>query len=189
MKFFIAIEPGNDHQAFGVVVPDLPGCFSAADTLEGAIDNSREAIALHCECLLEDGRPIPDPRPLLKHYQNDEFSGWIKTVVEVPVIDKLLKSNSYEQNWLVHPGEVVEDALHNKAWTSEKLAEQLEMEFKEIELLLAGHLDIDQELSAKLAEVFGNSAMFWLRLQRQYTAARFGKAHTDLPARADYQGI
>ena len=56
-----------------------------------------------------------------------------------------------------------------KPGQSEKLAEQLEMEFKEIELLLAGHLDIDQELSAK-TEVFGNSAMFWLRLQRQYTA-------------------
>ena len=31
MKYPIAIEPGNDTQAWGVVVPDLPGCFSAAD--------------------------------------------------------------------------------------------------------------------------------------------------------------
>jgi len=27
----IAIEPGSDTAAWGVVVPDLPGCFSAAD--------------------------------------------------------------------------------------------------------------------------------------------------------------
>ncbi|MFZ9086382.1 MAG: type II toxin-antitoxin system HicB family antitoxin [Steroidobacteraceae bacterium] len=29
MKFTIAIEPGTSKSAFGVVVPDLPGCFSA----------------------------------------------------------------------------------------------------------------------------------------------------------------
>ena len=33
MKFFIAIEQGDDDHAFGVVAPDLPGCFSAGDTL------------------------------------------------------------------------------------------------------------------------------------------------------------
>ena len=44
MKYPIAIEPGDDHTAFGVVVPDLPGCFSAGDTLDEAIDNAREAI-------------------------------------------------------------------------------------------------------------------------------------------------
>ena len=74
MKFFIAIEAGDDSQAFGVVVPDLPGCFSAADTLEEAIDNSREAVALHCECLLESGEPLPVTRPLLDHYQDETFA-------------------------------------------------------------------------------------------------------------------
>ena len=35
----IAIETGTDTQAFGVVVPDLPGCFSAGDTLDYARGN------------------------------------------------------------------------------------------------------------------------------------------------------
>lgn len=34
--FTIAIEPDDDNHAFGVVVPDLPGCFFAGDTLEQA---------------------------------------------------------------------------------------------------------------------------------------------------------
>ena len=93
MKFFIAIEPGDDRQAFGVVVPDLPGCFSAADTLEEAIDNSREAIALHCECLLENGEPLPVTKPLLDHYQNEEFSGWIMTVVDVPLTTEIAQAS------------------------------------------------------------------------------------------------
>ena len=93
MKFFIAIEAGDDRQAFGVVVPDLPGCFSAADTLEEAIDNSREAIALHCECLLENGEPLPATKPLLDHYQDEEFSGWIKTVVDVPLTTEIAQAS------------------------------------------------------------------------------------------------
>ena len=40
MKYPIAIEPGNKHAAWGVVVPDLPGCFSAADSgIDEAIEN------------------------------------------------------------------------------------------------------------------------------------------------------
>ena len=41
MKYPIAIEPGDDKHAYGVVVPDLPGCFSAGDTLDEAMDNAR----------------------------------------------------------------------------------------------------------------------------------------------------
>ena len=44
MRFLIAIEPGDDAHAFGVVVPDLPGCFSAGDTLDVAMDNARVAM-------------------------------------------------------------------------------------------------------------------------------------------------
>ena len=33
--FPIAIELGDDDHAFGVVVPDLPGCFSAGDSVDG----------------------------------------------------------------------------------------------------------------------------------------------------------
>ena len=32
MRYPIAIEPGDDTHAFGVIVPDLPGCYSAGDS-------------------------------------------------------------------------------------------------------------------------------------------------------------
>ena len=32
MKYPIAIEMGGPKKSWGVVVPDLPGCFSAADS-------------------------------------------------------------------------------------------------------------------------------------------------------------
>ena len=39
MRYPIAIEVGDKKHAYGVVVPDLPGCFSAGDTLEEALSN------------------------------------------------------------------------------------------------------------------------------------------------------
>lgn len=85
MKFFIAIEPGNDAQAFGVVVPDLPGCFSAGDTLDAAFDNAKEAIELWCETVIEDGGKLPACKTLSEHQSDPEFSGWVWSVVDVPI--------------------------------------------------------------------------------------------------------
>ena len=83
MKYPIAIEPGNARKAFGVVVPDLPGCFSAGDTLDEAIDNAREAIELWLETVIDDGGAVPEARPVAAHQANPEFAGWIWAVVSV----------------------------------------------------------------------------------------------------------
>jgi len=85
MKFIIAIEPGDDTHAFGVVAPDLPGCFSAGDTLDEAIDRAKEAIDFHCQTLIEDGGDVPSARALAEHQADPDFTGWIWAVVEVPV--------------------------------------------------------------------------------------------------------
>lgn len=83
MKFPIALEPGTEGTAWGVVVPDLPGCFSAGDTAEEAFANAVEAIEAHCELLAQDGKDIPVPRPL-EHWQRDpEYAGWVWGLVEV----------------------------------------------------------------------------------------------------------
>lgn len=96
MKYPIAIEPGDDRHAFGVVVPDLPGCFSAGDTLDEAIDNAREAIELWLETVIDDGGAIPAPRPIAAHQVNPEFAGWIWAVVPIDLAelsDKALRVN------------------------------------------------------------------------------------------------
>lgn len=85
MKFIIAIEPGTETSAFGVVVPDLPGCFSAGDTLDKAVDNAREAIDLWCETVIEDGGDVPIAKTLAEHQLDPDFAGWIWAVVEVQV--------------------------------------------------------------------------------------------------------
>ncbi len=43
MRYPIAIEPRTDRSDYGVVIPDLPGAFSAGETLEEAIVGAEEA--------------------------------------------------------------------------------------------------------------------------------------------------
>jgi len=83
MRYPIVIEQGDKSTAFGVVVPDLPGCFSAGDTLDEAINNASEAIELHLEALLHDGANIPAPAPIEKHQGNPDYAGWLWAVVEI----------------------------------------------------------------------------------------------------------
>jgi len=85
MRFVIAIEPGDENHAFGVVVPDLPGCFSAGDTLDEAFENAKEAIDLWCETVIQDGGMVPSGNTLAFHQADPEFAGWVWSVVEVPV--------------------------------------------------------------------------------------------------------
>lgn len=82
MRYPIAIEPGDERHAFGVVVPDLPGCFSAGDTLDEAIDNAREAIALWLESVIDDGGAVPEPHSIAGHQANQQFAGWVWAVVD-----------------------------------------------------------------------------------------------------------
>lgn len=68
---------------YGVIVPDLPGCFSSGKTIEQAIDMAREAIELHLEGLIAEGMPIPLAKPIERHRRNKEFASAVWAVVEV----------------------------------------------------------------------------------------------------------
>jgi predicted RNase H-like HicB family nuclease len=83
MRYPIAIEPGGDSTAFGVVVPDVPGAFSAGDTLEEAIANAEDGILLALEEYLERGEAIPQPSKLIELVKHRDFKGWTWALAEV----------------------------------------------------------------------------------------------------------
>lgn len=85
MKFLIAIEHGTEDTAFGVIVPDLPGCFSAGDTLEEAFANAVEAIDGHVAVMVEDGASLPTPAEAGFHMADPDLAGMAWGFVEVPV--------------------------------------------------------------------------------------------------------
>lgn len=92
MLFPIAIEPGDEKHAFGVVVPDIPGCFSAGDSFEVALESAREAIEFHLERLCEDGLDIPQASDMSNHLNNPDYEGWVWALVEVDITPFLGKS-------------------------------------------------------------------------------------------------
>lgn len=41
--------------------PDLPGCLAIGSTVEGAVTQAEDALALHLEGMAADGKPLPTP--------------------------------------------------------------------------------------------------------------------------------
>lgn len=85
MRYPIAIELGDAKHAYGVVVPDLPGCYSAGDTMDEAIANAQEAILLHLEDAADAGDAPPAPSPLETLRRRKEWRGWTWGVVDVDI--------------------------------------------------------------------------------------------------------
>ncbi len=85
MRYPIAIELGDGKHAYGVVVPDLPGCFSAGDTLDEAIANAEEAILLYLEDATDAGQAPVAPSALEKLRRPKEWRGWTWGVVDVDI--------------------------------------------------------------------------------------------------------
>ncbi len=115
MKYPIAIEMGGPKKSWGVVVPDLPGCFSAADSgIDEAIENAKEAIELWIEVALERGMEIPKPGLIADLQRKKEFKGWIWAVAE---IDPALLSDEIERINITLPKRVLSrlDAKAKKA--------------------------------------------------------------------------
>lgn len=75
-------DPQSDY---GVSVPDLPGCFSAGETLDEALTQVVEAIECHLEGLLADGEPIPPPQEIEVHQTNRDYQDGIWAVVVIDI--------------------------------------------------------------------------------------------------------
>ena len=114
MRYPIAIEPGSADTAFGVVVPDLPGCFSAGDTLDEAMANVEEAVASWIDATLDAGRSIPPPSQLAAIRQNAQFENW---AVGVVTVDPALLDDKTERVNITLPRRVLKrlDALAKAA--------------------------------------------------------------------------
>jgi predicted RNase H-like HicB family nuclease len=83
VRYPIAIEPDTQTTAFGVIVPDLPGCFSAGDTLEEAFQNAEEAASAWIDATLDSGASIPAPSSLTALRDNPDYAGWMFGIITI----------------------------------------------------------------------------------------------------------
>ena len=62
MKLTVILAP-ESRGGFSVICPAIPGCVSQGSSIEDAIANIREAIALCLEVRREDRLPVPEETP------------------------------------------------------------------------------------------------------------------------------
>ena len=82
MRYPVVIHKDKSSD-YGVTVPDLPGCFSAGETVEDALTNTVEAMECHLEGLLFDGEAIPEAQPVEVHQKNRFYDGGTWALVSV----------------------------------------------------------------------------------------------------------
>ena len=92
MKYPVYIEKdkGTDY---GVIVSDLPGCYSAGGTFEEALINAEEAILTHLEGLMMDNDPIPLPSKIdqLQSVKQHRKGVWALVDVDIKKITQETK--------------------------------------------------------------------------------------------------
>ncbi|MBK7217879.1 MAG: type II toxin-antitoxin system HicB family antitoxin [Candidatus Promineofilum sp.] len=75
-------DPNSDY---GVTVPDLPGCFSAGETIDEALTEVVEAIECHIEGLLIDSEPVPSPTSIETHRDDPDYADGVWALVTVDI--------------------------------------------------------------------------------------------------------
>lgn len=82
MRYAIVIHKDDDSD-YGVIIPDLAGCYSAGSTYDEAIDNAREAIECHIEGLLLDDEMIPAAKDIDEHISNIEYQSGLWAFIDI----------------------------------------------------------------------------------------------------------
>jgi predicted RNase H-like HicB family nuclease len=104
MRYPIVIEEGGESTAYGVAVPDLPGCFSAGDTLDEALDAAKEAAAAWVDTALDEGTVIPAPSSLDVIRRLPAYAGWTVGILD---LDPSLFDDSIERVNITLPKRVL----------------------------------------------------------------------------------
>jgi predicted RNase H-like HicB family nuclease len=117
MRYPIVIETGSSTSAYGVVVPDLPGCFSAGDSLDEAMTAAEEAAAAWIDAALDAGEAVPKPSALDALRDRPDYAGWSFGVI---TIDPALFDDTVERVNITLPRRVLQrlDALARAAGES-----------------------------------------------------------------------
>jgi len=86
MKPYIGLVSKESDTSYGIVFPDAPGCFSAADTMDEIFAMASEALAGWTEGMREEGLPFPKCRDLSALKADRSLAElWSDTVIVIAV--------------------------------------------------------------------------------------------------------
>lgn len=82
MRYPVVIHK-DEKSDFGVIVPDIPGCYSAGSSYDEALNNVIEAIECHLEGLLLDNESIPIGSTMDAYVEEEEFKDGVWAFVDI----------------------------------------------------------------------------------------------------------
>jgi antitoxin HigA-1 len=76
----------------------------------------------------------------------------------------------------IHPGEHIADELAARTMTAAELARAMGVDAGRVSRLINAQVSVTGDTALRLADAFGTSAEFWMRLQSDYDLARAREA-------------
>ncbi len=97
----------RDDTAYGISFPDLPGCVSAAASLDELLLDGKEALDLHIEGMLQDGEELPEFRSLEALRADPQFTedfadAELVTLLSVDIPGRAVKVTITMEEHLLH---------------------------------------------------------------------------------------
>ncbi|GAB6042488.1 type II toxin-antitoxin system HicB family antitoxin [Endothiovibrio diazotrophicus] len=80
MLYPVYVHLGDDRHAHGVTIPDLPGCFSAADDWQDLPAKIQDAVELYFD---GEEQALPPPTPLEVLARDPGYSDGVWLMVEI----------------------------------------------------------------------------------------------------------
>lgn len=71
-------------------------------------------------------------------------------------------------DWVVHPGEILREALEERGWPQTQLAAATGFSSKHVNFVLQGRAGIGVDFALALEDALGTTAEFWMNLQVAY---------------------
>src|SRR6267142_686060 len=122
MPRYIALVDGKPG-AYGVVVPDLPGCTSGGKTVDAALRNAVEAVRLWAEDARAEGEVMPRPRTIEAIRRDSEVAAALAEGAVLVVVPLLLDAGRpAKANLSVDAGllEAIDEAAEAHGWTARR---------------------------------------------------------------------
>ena len=122
-------DEGSDY---GVVVPDLPGCVSAGDSITDAIVEAHEAIYTHLQGMAMDGEVFPEASAVESFGALEEYNDVLTWGAVTIDLDKVSaekdRYNVSLPKWLV--AQIDAHAPDRSAFLAESAAHALQERYK-----------------------------------------------------------
>lgn len=82
MLYPVYIHVGDEKAAHGMIFPDFPGCFSAADNWEDIPVMAQEAVECH---MAGEGEPVPQATPLEQLANHPDYKDGVWMLIDIDI--------------------------------------------------------------------------------------------------------